>query len=305
MRRALFSLVPILVLAVYLFGLRVLVLLAIVTVAGVVTEYLMLRYSNSGKLAKIPEAILVTCVLFTLTLPPTIPLWIAVIGIVLGVFFGKAVFGGFGRNIFNPALVGRCFIYICFPSYMTLAWMQPFQRLPGGFLRYTGGVDAVTSSTPMIAFNSTGEITPYVQLFLGNISGSIGETSALLLAVAAIYLICTKTASWKIMASCILSFLLLSTAFYLAGIGQPPMFALLSGGFLFGTVFMATDPITAPRNDPARIIYGVLIGLLTVIIRTFSLFTEGIMFAILIGNTFVPLIEMQVENFLIRKKVPV
>lgn len=303
MRRVLISLVPIILLGVYLFGLRVLVLLAVVTVAGVVTEYIMLCYSNPGKPVKIPEAILVTCVLFTLTLPPTIPIWIAIVGIVFGVFFGKAVFGGFGRNIFNPALVGRCFIYISFPSYMTLSWMQPFQELPGGFLRYSGGVDAVTSSTPLILLGSSGEIPSYAQLILGSISGCIGETSVLLIVLAAIYLIYTKTASWKIMASTTISFLLLDAVLYAAGVGHPPLVALLSGGFLFGTVFMTTDPITAPKNDTARIIYGVLIGVLTVIIRNFSLFTEGIMFAILLANIFVPLIEMQVADFMARKKV--
>ncbi len=305
MRRALISLVPIMLLAVYLFGLRVLVLLAVVLVAGVATEYTMLRYSSNGKPVKVPEAILVTCVLFVLTLPPTTPFWVAIVGIAFGVLFGKAVFGGFGKNIFNPALVGRCFIYISFPSYMTLSWMKPIERLTGGLLQYTGGVDAVTSSSPIIAFNSSGEITSYMKLFLGNISGSIGETSALLILLAAAYLIRTKTASWKIMVSCAAGFCVLSTILYMVGVGQPPTFALLSGGFLFGTVFMATDPISAPKNDTARMIYGALIGVLTVIIRTFSLFTEGIMFAILIANTFVPLVEMQVEQFMARKQVTV
>lgn len=305
MRKVLFSLIPIIILSTYLFGLRTLVLLSIVTVAGVLTEYLILRYMN-GKSAKVSEAVLVTCFLFTLTLPPGIPYWVAVVGIAFGVFFGKGVFGGFGKNVFNPALVGRCFIYISFPAHMTINWVKPFTAFPGGFFKYSGGVDAVTSATPMIAFKKSGEMTDYLRLFFGNISGSLGETSALLILLAAAYLIYTKTASWRIMVSCTASYLVFSAILYLTGtIPNNPLFSILSGGFLFGVVFMATDPISAPANEKSKIIYGALIGLATLIIRSFSLFTEGIMFAVLIANTLAPLIDMKVKAFIAGKKVAV
>ena len=303
MRKVLVSLLPILLFSIYLFGLRVLALLVIVTIAGILAEYLILRYTN-GKNAKVSEAVLVSCVLFTLTLPPAIPFWIAAVGIVFGVFFGKGVFGGFGKNIFNPALVGRCFIYISFPAYMTIEWTRPFTSFPGGLVRYSAGIDAATYATPMIAAEKAGEITSRLNLFLGTVSGSIGETSALLIIAAAVYLIVTKTASWKIMLSVTASFLVVNVIFFIfGGVAADPLFSMLSGGFLFAAVFMATDPISAPSNDKSRIIYGILIGVTAFVIRNYSIFTEGIMFAILIGNMFGPLIERNVRQLSGKGKV--
>ena len=303
MHKVLISLVPILILAVYLFGLRTLVLLGVVCLTGCLVEYGAMRLIN-GKTAKVSEAALVSCLLFTLTLPPATPYWVAVLGIAFGLFFGKGIFGGFGRNVFNPALVGRCFIYISFPSYMTVRWTTPFSGFPGGLARYDGGLDALASATPMIQMKDGLDPVPYLRLLLGSISGSMGETSALLILLAAVYLIATKTASWKIMLSCASSFLVLNTLLYMTGNIQPdPLFSLLSGGFLFAVVFMTTDPVSAPTQDRSRVIYGILIGLLAVVIRQYSLFTEGIMFAILIANAFVPLIDRQVNQIKARKKV--
>lgn len=303
MRKVIISLLPIIVFSVYLFGLRVLTLLATVTIAGIVTEFLILRYMN-GKAAKVSEAVLVSCILYTLTLPPSIPYWIAIVGIVFGVLFGKGVFGGFGKNIFNPALVGRCFIYIAFPSYMTVKWTNPFTGFPGGLIKYSGGVDTITAATPMITFEKTGEAASFLNLFIGNISGSIGETSALLIIAAAIYLIKGKIASWKIMLSLAATFLIINTLFFAFGIiDADPLFTILSGGFLFAVVFMATDPISAPSTDKSRIIYGIIIGILAFAIRNFSLFSEGIMFAILIGNMFVPLLERNMKLLASKGKV--
>lgn len=303
MTRVLISLLPILLLSIYLFGLRTLVLLAVVSITGILCEYGIMRLIN-GQKAKVSEAVLVTCLLFTLTLPPSVPYWVAMVGIAFGVVFGKCVFGGFGKNIFNPALVGRCLIYVSFPAHMTIAWSEPFSSFPGGLIRWSGSADALTSATPMLSFNKDGVITDYLRLFLGNIAGSLGETSALLIIIAAIYLIATKTASWKIIVSTISSFAVLSTILYFTGaIQTDPLFSLLSGGFLFAAVFMATDPISAPKQDSSKIIYGILIGTIALIIRSYSLFTEGIMFAILIVNAFVPLIERNVKSFKNRKKV--
>lgn len=302
MTRVLIGLLPVLLLSIYYFGLRVLVLLAIVTIAGLASEYLIMRLVN-GKKAKITEAVLVTCLLFTLTLPPRTPYWVAVIGIVFGVVFGKGMFGGFGRNIFNPALVGRCLIYVSFPAHMTIAWTKPFSGFPAGFARFSAGADAFTSATP-IAELGTGSQPGIGQLLLGNTAGSLGETSALLIIAAAVWLAVSKTASWKIMLSCFLSFALLASIFYFTGIIEPdPVYSVLSGGFVFAAVFMATDPVSAPNRDDAKIVYGILIGIIALVIRSFSLFREGIMFAILIANTFVPLIDYQLKALAERKKV--
>ncbi|HHT90070.1 MAG: RnfABCDGE type electron transport complex subunit D [Bacillota bacterium] len=299
MRRVVISLLPILLFAVYSFGLRILVLLAVVTIAGVLTEYLILRFMKGNAKFKIPEAIFVTCILFTLILPSTVPFWVAVVGIAFGVLFGKGVFGGFGKNIFNPALVGRCFVFISFPSSMTVTWAAPFQGFPGGFVRYSTAVDSISAATPLV--QAGGDL---LRLLLGQISGSSGEISALLIVLAAVYLVVTKTASWRIMVSCVLGFIGVSTVFYLAGAtASTPLVALLTGGFLFSAVFMATDPISAPRDKLAQVIFGVLVGMLAITIRTFSVFREGAMFAILLGNAFGPLIQMKVKQWKQRRMV--
>lgn len=294
MQRVKYSLIPLVLLSIWFYGWRALLMQGIVLLAGMAAEYLIMR-TIQGEKTKITEAVHVTCILYTLTLPPTMPIWMAVVGIVFGVVFGKGVFGGFGRNIFNPALVARCFVYITFPAPMTMGWAKPMLSLPGGFARFAPDVDALTSATPIILFNKTGEATPYIDLFLGSVSGSMGESSALLILAAAIYLAVTKTASWKIMVSTAGSFLAFSALFHYTGLAAPdPLFALLSGGFLFGAVFMATDPVSAPKDEFTKILYGVLIGAVTFVIRRYSLFTEGLMFAVLIANMFVPLMERTV-----------
>ncbi len=302
MTRVLISLLPLLLASVYLFGLRTLVLLSVVTITGIVSEYAIMRLINGDK-AKVSEAVLVTCLLYTLTLPPSVPFWIAALGIAFGVVFGKCVFGGFGKNIFNPALVGRCFIYVAFPAHMTITWAQPYTGLLGGFVKWSSGVDAMTSATPMILLGKEGIVTDYLRLFLGNISGSLGETSALLILLAGIYLIVTKTASWKIIVSSLVTFAVFSAILYFTGVIEAdPLFSILSGGFLFATVFMATDPVSAPKQELSKYIYGALIAIVAMIIRAFSLFTEGIMFAILIVNAFVPLIDRNIKILKSKKK---
>lgn len=302
MHKVLLSLVPIILLATYLFGLRVFVLLGVVSLTGCLVEYVSMRLINGNK-AKVTEAALVSCFLYTLTLPPATPYWVAMLGIAFGLFFGKGVFGGFGRNIFNPALVGRCFVYISFPAYLTVRWSQPFAWFPGGFIRYDGGADVITGATPLIRMQMDGLNPGYLRLLLGNIAGSMGETSAILIILAGIYLIFTRTASWKIMVACIVSFTTLNTIFYLTGITMAdPLFSLLTGGFLFAAVFMATEPVSAPSQESARILYGTLIGLVACVIRQFSLFTEGIMFAILVVNAFAPLIDRQIREIKARRR---
>lgn len=302
MRTVIISLIPIMIASIYFFGWRTLALLVVVTIFGVATEYLFEKYNNK----KVSEAVLVTCILYTMTLPPSTPYWIAVVGIIFGVMFGKEVFGGFGRNVFNPALVARAFVYVSFPAPLTIQWSKASQGFPGGFATYiTEGVEAISQATPMLMFRSTGAITDFKNLIIGNISGSIGETSAILIILAGIYLIYKKVASWEIMAATMLGYLGLSSALYLTGNTEvaSPLFAVLSGGFLFGTVFMATDPISSAKTREGKWIYGIIIGTVTVIIRSYALFAGGMMFAILIANTFVPIIDEIVKGVKKRKKL--
>lgn len=299
MRTVLLSLIPILVFSVYNYGLRLLVLLFAVTIAGTAVEYLWERHYKN----KPSEAIFVTCILFTMTLPPSIPYWIAVLGIVFGVIFGKMVFGGFGRNVFNPALAGRAFIYINFPNPMTIVWNEAASGFPGGFSTYlTAGIDAVSEATPMIAYNYTGEIINLNSLILGNIPGAAGESFKILIILAAIYLIYTKTASWEIMSGCLIGFFVAATLMYYFYDGVSPIYGMMMGGFLFGTVFMATDPVSAAKTKKGKWIFGIMIGIVTVLIRALSLFNGGMMFAILMGNTFAPIIDYFVKEAEKRKK---
>ena len=290
MQKLLLSLVPIILGAVYFFGWRTLVLMAVVTVAGVLTEHLFQKRLNKP----VTEAVLVTCVLFTLTLPVATPFWVAIIGIIFGVAFAKEVFGGFGFNVFNPALAARTFLYVCFPEYLTVKWNIAATGFPGGFGSYTTPViDTVSNSTPLLILRQTGGRIPVAHLFWGNVSGSLGETSAFLILIAAIYLIYTKTADWQLMASSIIGFTGVNTVLYVINpsLYPNPLFSLFSGGFLFAAVFFVTEPITAPKNNAAKWIYGLLIGMIAVLIRVFGIFVGGAMFAILIMNSFSPIME--------------
>lgn len=302
MRTVIISLLPIILFSVYNFGWRPFLLLLVVSAFGILTEYIFEKKNNK----KVSEAVIVTCILYTMTLPPTTPYWIAVVGIIFGVLFGKEVFGGFGRNVFNPALVARAFVYVSFPAPLTISWVKSSLGFPGGFGTYlTEGIDLISQATPMLIFRETGNITSYTKLLFGNISGSIGETSAILILLAAAYLIYKKVASWEIMVACFTGYISLSSILFF--MGNPnipnPLFGLLAGGFLFGSIFMATDPISAPKTREGKWIYGILIGVVTVIIRGYSLFAGGMMFAILILNTFVPIIDEGIKALNKRKKL--
>lgn len=288
MDKILISLLPIIILAIFLFGWRVLVILLISNLSAFITEYLFVRKKKQGK---VTSAAFVTGTLLALTLPPTIPLWIASVGAIVAIGFGKMVFGGFGMNVFNPAIVGRTFIYISFPNAMTMNWLNPFSKWPGGFTNWLK-IDMITSATPIANYNSTGSFESISKLFLGFISGSIGETSALLILIAGIYLVITKTANWRVIVSLIVSFVISTFIFY----GVDPIPFVLSGGLLFGAIFMITDPVSLPKNKVAIWIFGILVGFLTVFIRKYSLFTEGFMFALLLGNTFMPIIEFALNK---------
>ncbi|MGM0397070.1 MAG: RnfABCDGE type electron transport complex subunit D [Bacillota bacterium] len=296
MRTVVYSLLPLLLLGTYYFGLRVLLLLFVVCLFGIGTEYIYEKKNDK----KVSEAVLVTCLLYTLTLPPSTPFWIAAVGIVFGVLFGKMVFGGFGKNIFNPALVARAFVYVSFPEPLTIHWTKASMGFPGGFATYLNqGVEMVSTATPMLMYRDSGAAVPFMDIILGNVSGSIGETSAILVVLAGAYLIYKKVASWQIMAGCVVGFTALSSVLYLAGVTSVPnpFYGMVAGGFLFGAVFMATDPISATKTKEGKWIYGIIIGTVTVIIRGFALFAGGVMFAILIGNTFSPIIDESIKAY--------
>ncbi|MCB5260699.1 MAG: RnfABCDGE type electron transport complex subunit D [Candidatus Cloacimonetes bacterium] len=293
MNRVLYSLIPIILFAVYLFGWRVLAVVIAANVAAYISEYLFVKNKKPGKVSM---AVFVTGTLVALTLPPTIPLWISALAGVVSIVFGKMVFGGFGANIFNPAILGRTFVYISFPNQMTISWLKPYliNDFPGGFVRWTADSSMQTGATILNSFRTSNEaIYGIAETFTGFVSGSAGETSALLIILAGIYLLVTKTAKWQPMLATSISLLVFNLIFYP---GTNPLFFLLSGGAMFGIVFMVTDPVSSPKGKWGIWIYGLLIGFLTVFIRKYSLFAEGFMFALLLTNTLMPLVEYGLEK---------
>jgi Na+-transporting NADH:ubiquinone oxidoreductase subunit B len=286
------ALIPVIIASIYYFGWRSLLLLSVVSVAGFLTEYIFLKAYYKEPVS---SAVFVSCFLFTLTLPPTLPVWIAVVGIVFGILFGKMVFGGFGRNIFNPALTGRAFIYVSFGAPMTAAWVNNFAGFPGGFGAFAS--DAVTKATPMMKIIQ-GEVVKPLAMLLGNESGCLGETSALLLLLGGVYIVVKKYASYRIVVSGFIGMLTVQTALWLAGVPRAidPLSATIGGGWMMGVLYMATDPVSASSTNTGRWIYGAFIGAVTALIRIFSIWSGGMMFAILLGNMFAPILDHYIKQ---------
>jgi len=287
-----YALAPCSLAAVYLFGWRALAVLAVTMGTGILVEGLFT--SRQGK--PVTSAVFVTCMILALSLPPTIPLWMCAIGAAVGVGLGKMAFGGFGKNIFNPAMVGRCFLYVTFPIAMTSRWTDPLAEGAAGFARWSAPADALSGATPLVLLRG-GESLPGTDLLLGFTGGSLGETSALLILLGGIYLLVKKVAPWRIALSCLAGGAAVSVlAGAVGGASIPgPLETLLSGSFLFGTMFVATEPISGAKTKEGQFVYGFLIGSVTVLLRGFSNFPEGIMFTVLMMNAAVPLLDRGVK----------
>ena len=294
------ALVPSLIASLYFFGWRIIAMLLVSYVAGGFVEVL---FSVIRK-EEVNEGFFVTGFIFPLILPPGLPLWTVAVGVVFGVVVGKEIFGGTGRNLFNPALVGRVFLALGYPALMTSHWIEPatggWGRLAEGFS--LGAVDAVSQATPLVAAKS-GVVAAPIDLFLGMVTGSAGETSALAILVGGLLLIVVGIANWRTVFSLLGSFAALTALLHLIAPDavSPVEFNLLAGGLLFGAFFMATDPVSGPVTIPAKWVYGFLIGVVTVLIRSFSGFVEGVMFAILFGNVCAPLIDEAVIRIHMRR----
>lgn len=253
---------------------------------------------------EVTEGFLVTGLLFPLTLPPTIPLWQVAIGVAFGVILGKEVFGGTGRNFMNPALTGRAFLYFAHADTMT---GNSIWTAVDGFSGATplGALAAADVEVGMQAIDVT-----WSQAFLGTMPGSLGETSVLACLLGCVFLLATGIASWRIMLSMLLGALGLSSLLYAVGSDSNPMFLmpphwhLVTGGFAFGLVFMATDPVSATVTRTGMWIYGALIGVMTILIRVVNpAFPEGVMLAILFGNVFAPVIDAFVVQAHVKRRL--
>ncbi|MDY0169802.1 MAG: NADH:ubiquinone reductase (Na(+)-transporting) subunit B [Thermoguttaceae bacterium] len=247
----------------------------------------------------INEGFLVTSLLFPLALPPTIPLWQVAAGISFGVVIGKEIFGGVGYNFLNPALTGRAFLFFAYPASFSLdeVWVA---------------VDGLSGATPLANAAAGGmqalDIT-YMEAFLGTIRGSMGETSTLACLIGAAVLVITRVASWRVMLSMLAGALCMASLLWGVGsetnvmFSMPPHWHLVLGGFAFGTVFMATDPVSSAMTFAGQYIYGALVGVMVITVRVVNpAFPEGVMLAILLGNTFAPLIDYYVVRATIRRR---
>lgn len=292
------ALMPAVLGAVYFWGLRVIAIILVSYIFGGIVE---VAFAITRK-KEIHEGFLVTGMIFPLILPPTVPLWVVAVGIVFATVFGKEAFGGTGRNIFNPAIVGRIFLTIAFPKIMTVNWQEPFMGSLAGILRYHN-VDAVTSATPLGLFKSQGIVTSYMSLLFGQTPGCIGETFRIALILGGLFLIFARISDWRIpfgyLASVSIAPVLFNHLFHTNF--APPLFQILSGGLILGAFFMATDPVTCPFTKPGRWIGAILLGVLTVLIRGISGYVEGVMFSILLVNAFTPLIDTLVLKVRYRK----
>ena len=264
---------------------------------------------------EVNEGFFVTGILFTLILPPAIPLWQVVLGVSFGVVIGKEVFGGTGKNFLNPALVGRAFLYFAYPAQMSgdAIWtaVDNFSGATPLSLAASGNLDlsAGLAQNALIGADA-GQSLSWMNTFLGGIQGSIGETSLIAIGLGAVFLLFTKIASWRIMLGVLLGMAAMSTVFNLIGSDTNPMFAmpwywhLTVGGLAFGLVFMATDPVSAAMTNTGKLIFGIVIGVMTVLIRVVNpAFPEGIMLAILFGNLCAPLIDYFVTQANVRRRL--
>ena len=310
MKDVLIALAPSMLVAVYFYGLSAIKLLLVAVIACMGVEFLIQKYLMRTKVTVTDLSAAVTGVLLALNLPPTTPWWVIVIGSVVAIGVAKMTFGGLGHNIFNPALVGRVFLLISFPVIMTdwtvpASWFRP-------------GMDAVTGATPLALIKeglaqgqtveqilSANPDLSYGQMLFARAGGSAGEASALAIILGFVYLLIRRVIRPHIPVTIVLTIAVMTGIFWLIDPSQytDPLFNILTGGVLLGSVFMATDYVTSPMTTKGMVIYGVGIGIITVLIRFFGSYPEGVSFAILIMNSIVPLLNKYIKPARFGKEV--
>ena len=297
MYRVVYAMIPALLWSFFVFGAGALRVTLIAIAACLAFEYAIQKYLLKVKPSVTDGSALVTGILLAFNVPSDLPWWIILIGALAAIGIGKLSFGGLGNNIFNPALVGRVFLLISFPVQMT-SWPVTVQS----------GVDGLTAATPLeiikegltngipVSKISSG-LPETSDLLLGYMGGSLGEVSALLLILGGVYLLFRKVITWHIPVSVIASVALVAAIFWMVNPEKyiNPVYHVLTGGLMLGAIFMATDMVTSPMTGKGQIIFGVGIGVITISIRLFGAYPEGVSFAILIMNAFTPLINNYVK----------
>lgn len=286
----LIALIPAFLVSLYYFGLGALLVTVTSVLSCVIFEYLIQKYLLKGRPTIANGSAILTGVLLAFNLPSNLPLWIVVIGALFAIGIGKMAFGGLGSNIFNPALAGRIFLLISFPQQMT-TWPRP-ANMPMGLDGETGA-----TTLNILKYGSTDDIIniDMIEMLVGNAGGSFGEVSAIALLIGFAYMLWRRIITWHIPVSIIATVFLFS---FFVTIDQGLEFALIfaelqifSGGLLLGAIFMATDYVTSPMTRAGMILYGVMIGIITIVIRLWGAYPEGMSFAIFIMNGVTPLIN--------------
>jgi len=278
----LIALVPVVAAAMLFFGLLAAKQLLICVLTSLAAEALFTRM-RQRPFSLMDLSAVVTGLILGLSLPATAPWYVGCIGAVVAVGIGKIVFGGLGMNIFNPAMVGRAFVMIAFAGSMAAS----------GYVLSGESVDALSQATPLTAFKQSGMIAPLSSLIWGSVNGSLGETSMLACLLGGIYLCFRRAASWEIPAGVLLSVFCIAGVVNLSNLGAAwtVLHELASGSLLFGAFYIATDPVTSPLTSRGKWIYGVGIGAIIMLLRLFSGYPEGVMFAVLLMNAVTPLIN--------------
>lgn len=296
----LIALIPAFAVSVYVFGLDAFIVTAVAVASCLFFEFFIQKYMLKTAVTVHDGSAAITGALLAFNLPSGLPLWMVVTGSLVAIGMAKMSFGGLGNNIFNPALTGRVFLLISFPVQMT-SWPLPLQRL-------VPQSDAVTGATPLGIIKEglksghtlpelTSELPSTADLLFGTTGGSLGEMSALALLAGGIYLMIRKVISWHIPVTMLATIALMTGIFHYVNPGKymDPLFHLLTGGAVLGAFFMATDMVTSPVTRKGMILFAVGIGIITVVIRLFGAYPEGVSFAILIMNAFVPIIDRYIK----------
>lgn len=286
----LIALIPALLVSLYYFGLGALIVTLVSVASCTLCEFLIQKFLLRKTPTITDGSAILTGILLAFNLPSNLPVWIVILGAIVAIGVGKMSFGGLGNNPFNPALVGRVFLLISFPVQMT-SWPRP---IPFN----TSYIDAETGATTLAMIKDHfGQIPGTVDLLIGNMGGSLGEVSAIALLIGLAYMLIRKIITWQIPVSILTTVFIFTGILYLVNpeTYASPLIHLLSGGLLLGAIFMATDYVTSPMTSRGMLIYGAGIGIITVVIRVFGAYPEGVSFAILIMNAFTPLINTYIK----------
>lgn len=286
MLNVIIALIPAYLVSLYYFGLGAFIVSATAVVACVLFEFLIQRFLLKQKNSIGDCSAILTGLLLGFNLPSNLPIWMVIVGALVAIGVAKMSFGGLGNNLFNPALVGRVFLLISFPAPMT-TWPRPMAW-------NTAYLDAETAATPLSLVKEHGAnaLPGMWDMLIGNMGGSLGEVSAIALLIGGVYLIATRTITWHIPVSILATVAVFTGILYATGvIDTTPLFHLCAGGMMLGAIFMATDYVTSPMSASGQIVYGICIAIITVVIRVFGAYPEGMSFAILIMNAVTPLLN--------------